>query len=199
MTFARERSTAVLSPHTAVPIVFAHLMALSLGAALAWAAAPELARKEGSVASSPAFAVVAAFAAFVWLPAVGYFVSFHGDWSYLYLVAPHPSAIDLALALLSAGCVVLGFLAAAGPARKRRLGPALAAVGVPVAAVLMALPFVARRLMVSATYAQFHGNFGTEPVGSSLLGKGVVVLGTLVAIAVAWTAHALGNLSPPPR
>ena len=182
-----------------MPIVFAHLIALSLGAALAWAAAPELARNEGSAASSRAFAVVAAFAAFVWLPAVGYFVFFHGDWSYLYLVPPHPSAIDLALALLSGGCVVLGFLAAAGPARKRRLGPTIAVVGVPVAAVLLALPFVVRRLVVSGTYAQFHGNFGTEPLASSLLGKGVLVLGALVAIAVAWTAHALANLSPPPR
>ena len=30
--------------------------------------------------------VVAAFAGLVWVPVVGYFVAFHGDWSYLYVV-----------------------------------------------------------------------------------------------------------------
>ncbi len=199
MAFARERSTAVTSTHTTVPIVFAHLIGLSLGGVLAWVAAPELAKRESVTVSMPALAVVAAFATFVWLPAVGYFVFFHGDWSYLYLVAPHPSAIDLALALLSAACIVIGFLAASGPARQRRLAPVLGVVGLPVVTVLAALPFVLRRLLVSGTYAQFHGNFGTEPIGSSLLGKGVLILGALVAIAVAWTVHALAHLSPPPR
>jgi hypothetical protein len=199
MAFARERSTAVTSTHTTVPIVFAPLIGLALGGALAWVAAPELAKNESVTLSTPALAVVAAFAAFVWLPAVSYFVFFHSDWSYLYLVAPHPSAIDLALALLSAACVVIGFLAATGPARKRRLAPVLGVVGLPAVMVLAALPFALRRLLVSGTYAQFHGNFGTEPIGSSLLGKGILVLGTVVAIAVAWTVHALAQLSPPPR
>lgn len=182
-----------------MPIVFAHLIGLSLGGALAWVAAPELAKNEPVTVSTPALAVVAAFATFVWLPVVGYFVFFHGDWSYLYLVAPHPSAIDLALALLSAACVVIGFLVATGPARKRRLAPVLVVVGLPTVTVLAALPFAFRRLSVSGTYAQFHGNFGTEPIGASLLGRGVLILGAIVAIAVVWTVHALARLSPPPR
>jgi hypothetical protein len=199
MAFARELSTAVTSTHTTVPIVFAHLIGLSLGGALAWVAAPEPAKNESVTVSMPALTVVAAFATFVWLPAVGYFVFFHGDWSYLYLVAPHPSAIDLALALLSAACVVIGFVAATGPARKRRLAPLLGVVGLPAVIVLAALPFALRRLLVSGTYAQFHGNFGTEPIASSLLGKGVLILGALVAIAVAWTVLSLARLSPPRR
>jgi hypothetical protein len=130
---------------------------------------------------------------------VGYFVFFHRDWSYLYLAPQHPSAIDLALAMLSAACVIACFLAVAGPARKRRLGPVLVATGVPVALALGALPFVVPRLLVSGTYAQFHGDFGTEPIGASLLGKGVLVMGALVSLAVAWTVHSLTHLSTPHR
>jgi len=182
-----------------VPIVFAPFIGLSLGAAFGWVAGPELARTEGPVVLTPAFAVVVAFAGLVWLPMVGYFVLFHRDWSYLYLAPRHPSAIDLALAMLSAVCVMACFLAVARPARKRRLGPVLVATGVPVALALAALPFVARRLLVSGTYAQFHGDFGTEPIGASLLGKGVLVMGAIVALAVAWTVRSLKHLSPPRR
>jgi hypothetical protein len=144
---------------------------------------------------APAFAVVAAFAALIWLPMVGYFVFFHRDWSYLYLVAQHPSAIDLALAMLSAACVVACFLAVAGPARKRRGGPVLIVTSVPLALALAALPFVVRRLSVSGTYAQFHGDFGTDPISASLLGRGMLVMGALLALAVAWTVHSLTHLS----
>jgi hypothetical protein len=182
-----------------VPIVFAHFIGLSLGGAFAWIAGPELARTEGPVVLTPAFAVVAAFASLVWLPMVGYFVFFHRDWSYFYLAAQHSSAIDLALAMLSAACVMACFLAVARPARKRLLGPFLVATGVPLALALAALPFVGRRLLVSGTYAQFHGDFGTEPIAASLLGRSVLVMGALVALAVAWTVHALANLSPPHR
>jgi hypothetical protein len=69
-----------------MPIPFAPLFGLALGAVLAWLAGPELARVDGPVIASRPFAVVAAFAGLVWLPAVGYFVAFHGDWSYLYVL-----------------------------------------------------------------------------------------------------------------
>src|ERR1019366_7330004 len=74
----------------------------------AWVAAPELARVDGPVVASRPFAMVAAFAGLVWFPAVGYFVAFHGDWSYLYVVPwQHvPSAVDLGLVLLASAAVV---------------------------------------------------------------------------------------------
>jgi hypothetical protein len=182
-----------------VPIVFAHLIGLSLGSVFAWVAGLELSRKDGPPVLTPAFAVVAAFAAFVWLPTVGYFAFFHGDWSYLYLVERHPSAVDLALTLLSMVSVAVGFLAVAGPSRKRRLWPVVAGIGAPLGLALAALPFAFRRLSVSGTYAQYHGDFGTQPIGASLLGKGVVVFGVLVAVAIGWTVHALRNVIGPGR
>jgi hypothetical protein len=186
-----------------MPIAFAHLVGLILGAALAWVAAPELARLQGPVVATRPFSIVLAFATFVWLPVVGYFMAFHGDWSYLYLVPWRrvPSAVDLSLVLFASVAVVAGFCAVVTPVRKRRFGPVLVVIVVPAVLVLAALPFAARRFAISGTYAQFHGDFGTEPIGASLLGKGILVMGTVLVIAVFWTAHALSRLAreaPPP-
>ncbi len=197
-----------------MPIVFAGLVGLLLGAALAWFASPLLAnagagggsrgpeafgdgRGPGAILLSRPFAVILAFAGFVWLPVVGYFVVFHPDWSYLYLV-PHrqvPSAIDLTLVLLTGGTVLLGFWAAVGPVRKRHFASIVALIAVPGAIVVLALPFCIRRLAVSGTYAQFHGDFGTEPIAASLLGKGVLLMGILLAAGVGWTLRSLSRMA----
>ena len=184
-----------------MPIAFAPLFGLALGAILAWIAAPELARVEGPVVASRPFADVAAFAGLVWFPAVGYFVAFHGDWSYLYVVPWQrvPSAIDLGLVLLAGATVVGGFWLAVPPVRKRRSGPLVAMVVTPGALAVIGLTLAARRLAVSGTYAQFHGDFGTEPIGASALGKGVVLMGVVLAAAIAWTVRALLRMSAEAR
>jgi hypothetical protein len=180
-----------------MPIPFAPLVGLALGAALAWIAAPELARGDGPIIASRPFAIVAAFAGLVWLPVVAYFVAFHGDWSYLYVVAWRrvPSAVDLGLVLLAAVAVIGGFWGAVKPVRKRRFGPVAALVVAPGALAIAGLTIAARRLAVSGTYAQFHGDFGTEPIGASSLGKGVLLMGVVLSLGVAWTARCLAFLS----
>jgi hypothetical protein len=196
MLFAGERSIALTSRLAAVPIVLAPFFGLSLGAALAWVAAPELARAEGPILVSRTFAVVVAFAGLVWAPVLGYFVAFHGDWSYLYLVPWHriPSAVDLALVFAASVAVLCGFLVAVNPVRKRRFVPLLAVIVIPAFILLGALPLIARRLAVSATYAQFHGDFGTEPIGATSLGKGVLTMDALLVVAMAWTARSLATM-----
>jgi hypothetical protein len=180
-----------------MPIAFAPLFAFAIGAAFAWLAAPELGSDEGPVALSRPFAIVAAFAALVWAPVVGYFVAFHGDWSYLYVVPWRrvPSAVDLLLSVLAGVTVVAGFVAAAGPVRRRHFGAVVAMVTGPATVGVIGLTAAAHRLAVSATYAQYHGDFGVEPIGASLLGKGVLLFGVLLAAAVAWTARALLRLT----
>jgi hypothetical protein len=176
-----------------MPIPFAPLVGLALGAAFAWLAAPEISRDDGPVALSRPFAVVVAFALLVWLPAIGYFVAFHGDWAYLYAFPWQqvPSAIDMALVLIAAAAVVGGFCLAVPTVRKRRLGPVIALVVVPGAIAVAALMVAARRLAVSGTYAQFHGDFGTEPIAASTLGRGVLFMGVVLALGIAWTVRAL--------
>jgi hypothetical protein len=183
-----------------VPIPFAPLVGLALGAALAWVAAPELVRDDGPIPYSRPFAVVVAFAALLWLPVVGYFVGFHGDWSYLYLVPWQrvPSAIDLGLVLLSGAAVVAGFWLSVRPVRKRRFGPVIAMVVAPAAGAVLGLTLAAHRLAVSGTYAQFHGDFGTEPIEASTLGKGVLLMGSVLALGLAWTVRSLVAMGAEP-
>jgi hypothetical protein len=176
-----------------VPIPFAPLIGLALGASLAWVAAPELLRDDGPIAFSRPFSVVAAFAALLWLPVVAYFVEFHGDWSYLYFVPwQHvPGAIDFGLVLLSGSAVVGGFWLSVRPVRKRRIGPVVAMVVAPGALAAAGLALAARRLAVSGTYAQFHGQFGTEAIGASTLGKGVLLMGSMLTLGLVWTVRSL--------
>ncbi len=180
-----------------MPIPFAPFVGLALGAAFAWVSAPELARDEGPVTLSRPFAIVAAFAVLVWLPVVSYFVAFHGDWSYLYVIPWRrvPSAVDLVLVLAASAAVTLGFWFAARPVRKRRVGPVVGMVAVPGALAVAGLTMAAHRLAVSGTYAQFHGDFGTEAIGASALGKGVLLMGAVLALGIGWTVHSLARLA----
>jgi hypothetical protein len=64
---------------------------------------------------------------------------------------------------------------------------------------VVALPFAARRLAVSGTYAQFHGDFGTEPIGASLLGRGVLLMAALLGVGIAWTVRSLARMAADAR
>jgi hypothetical protein len=176
-----------------MPIPFAPLFGFALGGILAWVAGAELVRDDGPIVASRPFAVVTAFAALVWLPVVGYFVAFHGDWSYVYVVPWQrvPSAVDLGLVLLASAAVVGGFCLAVGPVRKRRSGPIVAIVVVPGILGTVGLLVSAHRLALSGTFAQFHGDFGTAPIGSSPLGKGVLFMGIVLSAGIAWTVRSL--------
>ena len=184
-----------------MPIPFALLIGFAIGAALAWVAAPELARDDGPITLSRPFFVVACFAAILWLPIIGYFVTFHGDWSYLYWVAWQrvPSAADLGLVLLSGGAILGGFCLAASPVRKRRLGPVAVMVAAPGASALIGVALSVHRLAVSGTYAQFHGDFGTEPIAASTLGKGVLLMGAVLTLGLAWVAHSVVRMASEDR
>jgi hypothetical protein len=67
----------------------------------------------------------------------------------------------------------------------------VALVVAPATLAVVGLLLAARRLAVSGTYAQFHGDFGTEPIGASVLGKGVLLMVAVLALGLAWTARAL--------
>jgi hypothetical protein len=184
-----------------VPVPFAPLVGFVLGVLLAWSASGPLARDEGPLIASRPFLVTAGFAALVYTPIVGYFVAFHGDWAYVYEVPWRsvPSALDFALVLVSGACAVLGFLAAVPLLRKRRLG-GVAVLGVaPGALALALLALTAKRLVYSATYAQFHHEFGAEPIAASTLGSGIVFMGVVLALGVAWCVRAMSVMGSEAR
>ena len=149
--------------------------------------------EEAPLVTSRPFAVSAALAGFVYAPILAYFAAFHTDWAYVYLVRGRaiPSAIDLGLVLFGAASIPLGLAAGGRVVRAHTLRP-LVKLGLGPALVAIALSCVfARRLAVSGTYAQFHGHFGTEPIGTSTLGRGVLVSAIAICAAAAWSFRAL--------
>jgi hypothetical protein len=176
-----------------MPLPLAFLVGLLIGMTLAWVARAELARSEVPLVLARPFLVALGLAAIVFAPVVGYFVALHGDWTYLYLVrwSRVPSAVDLLLVVLAAAQVPIGF-AVATPWAIAKRGTRLLQVSAAIAGVLVVLGAVCLgRLSVSASFAQYHGGFGGTPIGLSPLGRGTLLSWVALAIAYAWSVHAL--------
>jgi hypothetical protein len=176
-----------------VPLALAVPVAWLVGLTLAWTARSELARSEVPLVLARPFLVALAFGAIVFAPVVGYFVALHGDWAYLYLVrwSHVPSAVDLVLVLAAAAQVPLAF-AVAVPWASAKRGSAILKVSAVIGVGMVVLCFLAaRRLGASATYAQYHGGFGTAPIGKGPLGRGILLSWTALLAAWAWSVHVL--------
>lgn len=174
-----------------MPLFFAPLVGWTLGAALAWFARGELARDDIPTVASRPFVVTCLFAAMVYGPMLAYFAAFHGDWAYLYLVPWRkvPSALDLGLVLVGAVTVPVGMWAASRFSRQGRV-TLVGALAAPAALLtLVGAGVLQHRLATSASYAQFHGGFGTVPISEAPLGKSVIwmllVLGAAFAFCIA--------------
>ncbi|CAN5809461.1 hypothetical protein BH11MYX4_BH11MYX4_47930 [soil metagenome] len=176
-----------------MPLPFAIPVGLLLGMALAWLARAELARSEVPLLLARPFLIALGLGVVVFAPAVGYFAAWHGDWTYLYLVSASrvPSAVDLLLVLVAALQIPLGFALATPWAIARRGSRLFQVMAVLVAVVVVTAAIFARRLSVSASFAQYHGRFGGLPLGKSSLGRGILLSWLALALAVAWSAHAL--------
>lgn len=165
-----------------MPAPAAPFVGFFLGALFAWAGAEGLAK--GGAVQGRALTVVALFGLLVYAPVAGYFLAFAPDWSYAYLVDSQrlPSAVDTGWVLLDAASVPAGFARAARHARVRRTGPMLRLIAVPLLIALGVLLAALPRLGVHASYAQFHGDFGTRPVSGSPLGFALLSM-TLILLA----------------
>ncbi|MEO7109598.1 MAG: hypothetical protein ABI183_04085 [Polyangiaceae bacterium] len=181
-----------------MPLPFAPFVGIALGALFAWLARAELARDDGPLIAARSFLIVTAFAGFVFTPVLGYFVAFHGDWAYLYFVPWRavPSAVDLALVLLGGAMVPLGFAISSRTARSQKFAGVATIGGVPLGAASVFLLAMQRRVATSATYAQYHGGFGTDSVVASALGRGILWMGFALVIGVAWCAYSIRDGAP---
>jgi len=172
-----------------VPAFLGPLVGFVLGVALAWLARAEAARRDDSGWSARA-AVAALYGALVYAPACAYFLIFAGDWSLGYLIDSRavPSAAGLALALLDAGSVPLGLLAARRAlGRRSSRAPMLLGVVPAVLAVGLLLALFPR-LRVEGTFHQVRSDFGIQPVAGGPLGyailwmNGMIVAGFVAAV-----------------
>ena len=184
-----------------MPAFVAPLLGIILGFAFAWSAADEIASDPTSVLGTRSLAIAALFSFLVFAPTAGYFVAFHGDWAFGYLVSAGrlPSAVILSLVLIDALSIPLGYVLAARNARRRRLPQLLSLAALPVGITLLLVLLFAHRLGVSATFAQFHGDFGTQSVAGTSLGYALVWMNAVLAVAVTLTIREIRRISAASR
>jgi len=181
-----------------MPVAVAPLFGIALGALFAWAGMEELARVGGSVASR-SLVVAGLFGVIVYAPACGYFEAFFPDWSYAYWLEAEqrPIALDLALVVADAISVPLGLALFARSAAARRTAALARGVAIPSFVAVLSLLAMLPRLRIFGTYAEFHGDFGTEPLTGSPAGYALIWMVAIVVAAAAWTLPLLRRLSEP--
>ncbi len=181
-----------------MPIVAAPLFGFSLGIVFAWAGCDELARL-GSGITSRSLVVTALFGVLVYAPTCGYFQAFFPDWSYAYLLDAErrPVVLDLATLLVDALSPAVGLVLFSRAAAARRSATLARAAAVPALVAALFILSMLSRLRVFGTYAQFHGDFGTEPLTGSPIGYALVWMTAIVTGATAFTIHVLRRLGEP--
>lgn len=179
-----------------MPALTVPLLGFSLGAAYAWLASEEIARV-GGVIGTRSLWVVALFGVLVLGPAAAYLLAFSPDWSYAYYVDARrvPGVAPLMIVLADAASLPVGFASAAAAASARRAGGVARLVLLPGTLAVAGTAATLGRLSVYATFAQFHGDFGTESVAGSPLGYALLWVGAIVVVAASWTFHVLRRMA----
>ncbi|HEX6276573.1 MAG TPA: hypothetical protein VFZ53_26205 [Polyangiaceae bacterium] len=168
----------------------------ALGTLFAWLSREDLVRGAPAMLAVRSLVIVTLYALLVFGPAAAYFLVFEPAWAAAYLLeaGSHARAFDVVLAVLVPSSVVVGFLVTGHAIRRHRAAAALR-IGAPVALVALALTLLLfPRLSVQATYAQYHGDFGTRPVAGTSLGWALVWFGTIVLVATLYVASVLRAL-----
>lgn len=161
-----------------MPVLVALPLGLCLGVSFAWLSRRELRRVTNELGSR-GLAIAALFGLFVLAPTSAYFLAFEPDWCLAYLVdtsqatpALTPGLLLVALATVPSG-FLLGRLLLERGDEATLLRVMLGLVVATLGAVMLGL----RRFAVQGSYAQFHGDFGTQPLAGSSLGYAILVLG----------------------
>ena len=173
-----------------MPALLGPLVGFALGVLLAWLRGEDMDRESsrGYVTT-----VVGLFAVLVFAPVNAYFLIFAGDWSFAYLVDSHtiPSALGLCLIGADAALVVAGFTLARRYTRARAFGVVLALVGVPAGLVMVTILALLDRVQIDATYLQFRGDFGAQPIAGGPLGYALLWMDGILCAGMVLTARAL--------
>jgi hypothetical protein len=194
---ALGQSAGFVLSYGAVPAPVAPLLGLALGALFAWAASDELAKGQKFGFESRSLVAAALFGLLVLAPIGAYFLTVHRDWAYAYLIDARrlPEILDPALVLLDAASVPIGFVLASSAARTHRFAAVAKILTVSLGAATVFVFATFQRLSVQATYAQFHGDFGTQPIGGSPLGYGLLTMTVLLVLATLWTLRSVTQMS----
>jgi hypothetical protein len=171
------------------------LLGLALGSLFAWAASEGPARGKDAVALGP-LALVCLFSLGVFAPTAAYFIAFEPDWSYAYLLdaGRRLGVLHAGVLLADVASVPVGFVLALRSPERAAVTTLIRLAGIPLIAVAVFVIILFPRLSVQATYAQFHGDFGTRAVAGGPLGYALIWTSLVLVGAAAWTAYALRRM-----
>ncbi|MFO7177802.1 MAG: hypothetical protein DIU78_003790 [Pseudomonadota bacterium] len=177
-----------------MPAPLGPLIGLALGGLLARARPDGPGRERLSLG---ALLLVVLFALLVFAPAAAYFMVFEPDWAYAYLIdgSHRIGALNVALILANVVSVPAGFALSLRAPPTRELATLSRVVGLPALGVGLFVVVLFPRLSVQATYAQFHGDFGTRPVAGGPLGYALIWTTLVIVGGAAWTAYALRRMA----
>jgi hypothetical protein len=162
-----------------MPVLIALPFGLCLGVAFAWLSRRELRRIAPGEVGGRGLSIAALFALFVLSPVTAYFLAFEPDWCLAYLVDTSRASAALAPALLlsTLASVPAGFLVGRGLLSRGDEASLLRALAGGGVLTLGGLMLGLRRFTVQGSYAQFHGDFGTQPLAGRSLGYAILLLG----------------------
>ena len=173
----------------------APLYGFTLGVLFAWTARQDIARGAQAALAGRSLAIVALYAVLVFGPACAYFLVLEPDWAgaYLFDAGRRARLVSVAGTLLALVSVPAGFLTAAPATRARRTTTVLRLGSVSALLAVAVTLALVPRLSVRATYAEFHGDFGTEAVAASPLGWGLLWVGLVLGLATFYVSRVLGQ------
>jgi hypothetical protein len=136
---------------------------------------------------------VGAFGLLVFAPITGISVALAPDWACAYLIDSQrlPAAFETLCVVLSALSVLAGFLWGAVPSARRRWNTLTRRIALVSIALVATGAGLLPRLTVQATYAQFHGDFGTRPISGTDLGYALLWMFSVLALGITWTIVSL--------
>jgi hypothetical protein len=178
-----------------MPVLVALPFGLCLGVSFAWLARREL-RRVTSELGSRGLVIATLFAALVLAPVSAYFLAFEPDWCLAYLVDTSQTspALTPGLLLVTLSSVPGGFLLGRLLLERGDEASLLRALVALVVVTLGSVMLGLRRFSVQGSYAQFHGDFGTQPLAGGSLGYAVLVLGFWLTAGVIFAVWNLRRL-----
>ena len=160
------------------------LMSVIFGASAVLASRTQLRLSPQPWYATRYFAALLTFEGMLVLPASGYRLLFHPDWSFMYLfeASAHPAAYGAAslalLALVGVGTFCVGdFLSRTG-----RVWALIIVLGLAISGIATIAAVGAERLGTVGTHSQWAGTFGLHPLVETDLLFAVLIMGGCVAV-----------------
>ena len=179
-----------------MPIPLTLWIGLLLGLTFARISHAVLSQASGSALATPAFSVVGAFSLLVFAPIAGISDALAPDWALAYLVDSQrlPAALETFCVVAAALSVPLGFVWGAAASARRRWNILTRRIALVSIALVTTGAALSPRLGIQATYAQYHGDFGTRPVSGTDLGYALLWMFTILGLSTTWTIISLHRM-----